>query len=110
MWDAQTGEDLLIIGHKAGSVTFSPDGKRLASGDGDGMVKVWNVSDLTKRENAATKSTVSEGIRYRLPVGEIDELSKFIQDLKKHRPGTAAEDADRAVPITALLLRMTASR
>lgn len=35
------------VGHKAnvGTVRFSPDGRLVASGDADGVVKVWRVSD-----------------------------------------------------------------
>ena len=31
MWDAQTGQELFTLKDTSGSVTFSPDGKRLAS-------------------------------------------------------------------------------
>jgi WD40 repeat protein len=38
-----------LVGHKAGStvcgVSFSPDGRLLASGSSDGSVIFWNVSD-----------------------------------------------------------------
>ena len=36
VWDAQTGQELLSLKGGGGSVAFSPDGKRLASGRGTG--------------------------------------------------------------------------
>ncbi len=46
VWDAQTGkESLCLKGHsgRVTSVSFSPDGKRLASASCDGTVKVWRL-------------------------------------------------------------------
>jgi WD40 repeat protein len=44
VWDAETGEEVISLPHSgwAGSVAWSPEGKRLASGGGDGTVKVWD--------------------------------------------------------------------
>jgi hypothetical protein len=41
-------ETLTLKGHTGmvWSVSFSPDGKRIVSGDGDGTLKVWNISSL----------------------------------------------------------------
>jgi len=40
-----------LLGHESGvtSLTFSPDGQRLASGDGNGIVRLWNVGEETQR-------------------------------------------------------------
>ena len=46
LWNAQTGQEITTFrGHisQIRSVTFSPDGKRLASGGVDRMLKVWTV-------------------------------------------------------------------
>jgi WD40 repeat protein len=42
VWDAQTGQELLTLKGGAYSVAYSPDGKRLATGSGQGDVKVWD--------------------------------------------------------------------
>jgi eukaryotic-like serine/threonine-protein kinase len=57
VWDAETGQEVLALrGHAAPvlGVAFSPDGRRIATGDRDGMVRVWNAE--TGQEVLALKS------------------------------------------------------
>src|SRR5262249_20564835 len=47
--DADTGRELGILGRHSEEIwamTFSPDGRRLASASHDGTVKVWNATRL----------------------------------------------------------------
>jgi WD40 repeat protein len=46
VWDSRTGKTrLLLVGHEGpvGAVAFSPDGKRIVSGGGDGSIRVWDA-------------------------------------------------------------------
>src|SRR5262249_20850030 len=60
IWDAADGREMLTLkGHtgKVHSVSWSPDGKRLATGSADGTVKVWDASG--GRELLAYKGKVT---------------------------------------------------
>jgi hypothetical protein len=49
IWDAENGAPLRVFEHSAavGAVAFSPDGTILASGDAQGIVRVWNITEST---------------------------------------------------------------
>jgi WD40 repeat protein len=52
LWDVQTGNCLhTLIGHTSGvkCVTFSPDGKIVASGGYDGTIRIWDVERGSER-------------------------------------------------------------
>src|SRR5262249_40555487 len=50
LWDASTGRTLLVLRHPAyvRRAFFSPDGKRVVSGCGDGAIRVWDVATGTE--------------------------------------------------------------
>ena len=63
-----TGEELLALAghnHFINSLAYAPDGRTLVSGDGDGVVKIWDVptgterAELPKYEEEITALTVS---------------------------------------------------
>jgi WD40 repeat protein/serine/threonine protein kinase len=61
VWDTQSGQEIFTLkGHTAQvtTVTYSPDGKRLASGSGDKTVKVWDAQ--TGQETLAFKGHTGE--------------------------------------------------
>jgi WD40 repeat protein len=54
LWNVESGARLAILpGHKSYVfvVAFSPDGKKLLSGDAEGMIRIWDVE--TKKEQIA---------------------------------------------------------
>jgi WD40 repeat protein len=58
LWNVATGEELRSLkGHTARStrVAFHPDGKQLASGGADGMVKLWDVTEIRPAKKALDK-------------------------------------------------------
>src|SRR5262249_42506142 len=69
VWEARTGVEALTlrghVGRLSGTVAFSPDGHRLATGGGslDGTVKLWDLSTgqetLTLRGHANAVNTVA---------------------------------------------------
>ncbi len=51
LWNAATGEELALLpGHAAcvNTVVFSPDGKQLATGTAEGMLRIWDVETRTE--------------------------------------------------------------
>jgi eukaryotic-like serine/threonine-protein kinase len=62
LWDAETGKELLGIPNDGGeAIAFSPDGKRIASGNGQ-LVKVWDA--LTGKEVRSIKTGASAGLAF----------------------------------------------
>jgi WD40 repeat protein len=59
VWNAATGESLgLLSGHRGGvwSLTFSPDGTRLASGSADTTALVWDMTSFAAKLPASNPS------------------------------------------------------
>jgi WD40 repeat protein len=56
-WDADSGKGRFVIAQPEGfwSVAFAPDGKTLATGDSEGVIKLWDVATLL-RQKAKKKS------------------------------------------------------
>src|SRR5262249_51217880 len=52
LWDVATGRPLRVLQGHGGAVNclaYFPDGRTLASGGGDGTIRLWNVSDGRER-------------------------------------------------------------
>ena len=81
LWDAESGEELLVLESGSGSVVvdiaFSPDGERLASGEFDGTARVW---DLSSGRNVLTMT------------GHTGSVSGITFDAEGKRLATASRD------------------
>ena|SRR5947207_3402101 len=61
IWNARTGKArLTYLGHAASvtSISWSPDGTRIASGDDDGIVRVWQAPVACPCAPSATGQSV----------------------------------------------------
>ena len=63
LWDPHTGKiKTTLEGHtkRVNSVAFSPDGKMLASGHLDGVIRLWNINTGEHRQIQTPNKSVSE--------------------------------------------------
>jgi WD40 repeat protein len=57
IWDMRTGQEVCTLQGHAGpvyGVTFSPDGRRLATANADGSVKIWDGTPLAETPDRGT--------------------------------------------------------
>ena len=65
IWDSATGKELLALKGHAGvvsGVAFSPDGQRLASGNQDGSIHLWETTSVSRemQHRRATNQMVAD--------------------------------------------------
>ncbi len=60
LWDTETGRHIAPIGGQGRSVSFSPGGRRIATGNVDGTVRIWDAE--TRRELAVLREHVDGAV------------------------------------------------
>jgi hypothetical protein len=99
IWDVATGQERgELVGHTAAvnSVQFSPDGRSLLSGGGDGAVRLWNLQ--TGKEQAAFIALGHEDFVTVLP-------NQYYRASKSRIKGVSFRVKDRLYPFEQFDLR-----
>jgi hypothetical protein len=112
LWDLTRGEEVARLpGHKGfvWSLAFSPDGATLASGSGDGTIRLWDTAPVKTRYQARREAAALRPEAEQL----VDQLCREKHDLadvvKAIRADGVPSEALRQAALRALLRRSQAS-
>ena len=78
LWDVasrQQTDALQVGGDDVGSVSFSPDGTLLASGQNDGTIGLWDISEWTQASGQVITADEEETKEEEVPTGEEEETT-----------------------------------
>jgi WD domain, G-beta repeat len=93
LWNLATGNEVArLVEHTnyVFSLAFSPDGKSLVSGSGDGTVRLWDTEPLTRRYQARRAATALQPEAKQL-------VDRLFQEKKVPADVVAALRADNGV-------------